>query len=150
MGFLRVTKPTAQAQGRQPDGRCGFAQRWELCAPSGAFSGGPPGEGVPGGNEISGVDHRGTDAGDGVSGFLECRGRGAAALIEVEAVPVEGAACGAGATATGVGGGDCLLEPAAAFGSGVEDVAGLRPGAGCPGVGGAGGVRGDRGAAWGF
>src|SRR5260370_4788619 len=143
MGFLRVTKPTAQAQGRQPDGRCGFAQRWELCAPSGAFSGGPPGEGVPGGNEISGVDHRGTDAGDGVSGFLECRGRGAAALIEVEAVPVEGAACGAGATATGVGGGDCLLEPAAAFGSGVEDVAGLPPRGRGPGGGASGGITWD-------
>ena len=108
----------------------GFPQRRELCAPDGAFSGSPSGESVPGGHEVSGVDHRGAEAGDGVPGFLECRGRGAAALIEGQAVPVEGAACGAGAAATGVGGGDCLLEPAAAFGSGVEDVAGL-----CCGVG---------------
>ena len=61
----------------------GFAQRRELCAPGGAFGGGPPGEGVPGGHEIGGVDHRGAEAGDGVPGFLQCRGRGAAALIEV-------------------------------------------------------------------
>ena len=108
----------------------GFVQRRELCAPCGAFSGGPPGEGVPGSNQISGVDHWSAKAGDGVPGFLECRGRGTAALIEGQAVPVEGAACGAGAAATGVGGGDCLLEPAAAFGSGVEDVAGLRCGVG--------------------
>ena len=80
------------------------------------------------------------------SGFLECRGRGAAALIEVEAVPVEHATCGAGAAATGVGGGDCLLEPATAFGSGVEDVAGLRCGVGRPGEVPAGGIRRDRGA----
>src|ERR1700677_1439836 len=123
----------------------GFAERRELGAPGDPFGGGPPGEGVPGGNEISGVDRWGAEAGDGVPGSLECRGRGAAALIEVEPVPVDGPARGAGAAATGVGGSNCLLKPATAFRGGIEDVASLRCGVSRPGEVAAGSVRTDRG-----
>ena len=124
----------------------GFAQCRELCAPGGAFSGGPPGEGVPGGNEISGVDHRGAEAGDGVPASLECRSRGAAALIEVEAVPVEGAACGAGAARRVSAAVTACWSPRRLSAAASKTWLSLRCGVGRPGEVAAGGVRRDRGA----